>query len=144
MNTKFLLSPAYLVSIAPLLSRVRCSRVVGSCSSGGFCASLVCASNAMTLVVLTNREQLYAMDARAAAGTPRRGFSERSAPVVRALPPPPMSLPRLPKHRIPRSQRKAARPFSVARPPNSNVKNPSNLWFEGVLHILGRVVLAGG
>ena len=41
--------------------------------------------NAMTLVVLTNREQLYAMDARAAAGTLRRGFSERSAPVVRRV-----------------------------------------------------------
>ena len=55
MNTKFLLSPAYLVSIALLLS--------GAVLSGGrfmligwiLCILGVCL-NAMTLVVLTNRE----------------------------------------------------------------------------------------
>ena len=86
MNTKFLLSPAYLVSIALLLS--------GAVLSGGrfmligwiLCILGVCL-NAMTLVVLTNREQLYAMDARAATGTLRRGFSERSAPVVQRVAP---------------------------------------------------------
>ena len=57
MNTKFLLSPAYLASIALMLS--------GAVLSGGrfmligwiLCIVGVCL-NAMTLVVLTNREQL--------------------------------------------------------------------------------------
>ena len=38
--------------------------------------------NAMTLVVLTNREQLYTMDAKVARGT-RRGFDDRPAVVQR-------------------------------------------------------------
>ena len=38
--------------------------------------------NAMTLVVLTNREQLYTMEAKAARGT-RRGFDDRPAVVQR-------------------------------------------------------------
>ena len=36
----------------------------------------------MTLVVLTNREQLYTMEAKAARGT-RRGFDDRPAVVQR-------------------------------------------------------------
>lgn len=86
MNTKFLLSPAYLVSIALLLA--------GAVLSGGrfmLVGWILCilgvGLNAMTLVVLTNREQLYAMDARAAAGAVHRGFSERSAPVVQRVKP---------------------------------------------------------
>ena len=80
MNTKFLLSPAYLVSIALLLA--------GAVLSGGrfmLVGWILCilgvGLNAMTLVVL------YAMDARAAAGAVRRGFSERSAPVVQRVKP---------------------------------------------------------
>lgn len=81
MNTKFLLSPAYLVSIALMLS--------GAVLSGGrfmligwiLCIVGVCL-NAMTLVVLTNREQLYSLDAKAARGT-RRGFDDRPAVVQR-------------------------------------------------------------
>lgn len=81
MNTKFLLSPAYLVSIALILS--------GAVLSGGrfmligwiLCIVGVCL-NAMTLVVLTNREQLYTLDAKAARGT-RRGFDDRPAVVQR-------------------------------------------------------------
>ena len=81
MNTKFLLSPAYLVSIALMLS--------GTVLSGGrfmligwiLCIVGVCL-NAMTLVVLTNREQLYSLDAKAARGT-RRGFDDRPAVVQR-------------------------------------------------------------
>lgn len=81
MNTKFLLSPAYLVSIALMLS--------GAVLSGGrfmligwiLCIVGVCL-NAMTLVVLTNREQLYTMEAKAARGT-RRGFDDRPAVVQR-------------------------------------------------------------
>ena len=81
MNTKFLLSPAYLVSIALMLS--------GAVLSGGrfmligwiLCIVGVCL-NAMTLVVLTNREQLYTLDAKAARGT-RRGFDDRPAVVQR-------------------------------------------------------------
>ena len=81
MNTKFLLSPAYLVSIALMLA--------GAVLSGGrfmligwiLCIVGVCL-NAMTLVVLTNREQLYTMDAKAARGT-RRGFDDRPAVVQR-------------------------------------------------------------
>ena len=79
--TKFLLSPAYLVSIALMLS--------GAVLSGGrfmligwiLCIVGVC-SNAMTLVALTNREQLYTMEAKAARGT-RRGFDDRPAVVQR-------------------------------------------------------------
>ena len=78
MNTKFLLSPAYLVSVALMLS--------GAVLSGGrfmligwiLCIVGVCL-NAMTLVVLTNREQLYTMEAKAA----RRGFDDRPAVVQR-------------------------------------------------------------
>ena len=81
MNTKFLLSPAYLVSIALMLS--------GAVLSGGrfmligwiLCIVGICL-NAMTLVVLTNREQLYTLDAKAARGT-RRGFDDRPAVVQR-------------------------------------------------------------
>ena len=81
MNTKFLLSPAYLVSIALMLS--------GAVLSGGrfmligwiLCIVGVCL-NAMTLVVLTNREQLYTLDAKAARGA-RRGFDNRPAVVQR-------------------------------------------------------------
>lgn len=81
MNTKFLLSPAYLVSIALMLS--------GAVLSGGrfmligwiLCIVGVCL-NAMTLVVLTNREQLYTMDAKVARGA-RRGFDNRPAVVQR-------------------------------------------------------------
>lgn len=81
MNTKFLLSPAYLVSIALMLS--------GAVLSGGrfmligwiLCIVGVCL-NAMTLVVLTNREQLYTMDAKAVR-VPRRGFENRAAVVQR-------------------------------------------------------------
>ena len=81
MNTKFLLSPAYLASIALMLS--------GAVLSGGrfmligwiLCIVGVCL-NAMTLVVLTNREQLYSLDAKAARGT-RRGFDDRPAVVQR-------------------------------------------------------------
>lgn len=81
MNTKFLLSPAYLVSIALLLS--------GAVLSGGrfmligwiLCIVGVCL-NAMTLVVLTNREQLYTMDAKAVRAS-RRGFDDRPAVVQR-------------------------------------------------------------
>ena len=81
MNTKFLLSPAYLVSIALMLA--------GAVLSGGrfmligwiLCIVGVCL-NAMTLVVLTNREQLYTLDAKAARGT-RRGFDDRPAVVQR-------------------------------------------------------------
>ena len=81
MNTKFLLSPAYLVSVALMLS--------GAVLSGGrfmligwiLCIVGVCL-NAMTLVVLTNREQLYTMEAKAARGT-RRGFDDRPAVVQR-------------------------------------------------------------
>lgn len=81
MNTKFLLSPAYLVSIALMLS--------GAVLSGGrfmligwiLCIVGVCL-NAMTLVVLTNREQLYTMDAKVARST-RRGFDDRPAVVQR-------------------------------------------------------------
>lgn len=81
MNTKFLLSPAYLVSIALMLS--------GAVLSGGrfmligwiLCIVGVCL-NAMTLVVLTNREQLYTLDAKATRGT-RRGFDDRPAVVQR-------------------------------------------------------------
>ena len=81
MNTKFLLSPAYLVSIALMLA--------GAVLSGGrfmligwiVCIVGVCL-NAMTLVVLTNREQLYTMEAKAARGT-RRGFDDRPAVVQR-------------------------------------------------------------
>lgn len=81
MNTKFLLSPAYLVSVALMLS--------GAVLSGGrfmligwiLCIVGVCL-NAMTLVVLTNREQLYTLDAKAARGT-RRGFDDRPAVVQR-------------------------------------------------------------
>lgn len=81
MNTKFLLSPAYLVSVALMLS--------GAVLSGGrfmligwiLCIVGVCL-NAMTLVVLTNREQLYTMDAKVARGT-RRGFDDRPAVVQR-------------------------------------------------------------
>lgn len=81
MNTKFLLSPAYLVSIALMLS--------GAVLSGGrfmligwiLCIVGVCL-NAMTLVVLTNREHLYTLDAKAARGA-RRGFDNRPAVVQR-------------------------------------------------------------
>lgn len=81
MNTKFLLSPAYLVSVALMLS--------GAVLSGGrfmligwiLCIVGVCL-NAMTLVVLTNREQLYTMDAKVARGT-RRGFDDRPSVVQR-------------------------------------------------------------
>ena len=81
MNTKFLLSPAYLVSIALMLS--------GAVLSGGrfmligwiLCIVGVCL-NAMTLVVLTNREQLYTMDAKAVRAS-RRGFDDRPAVVQR-------------------------------------------------------------
>lgn len=81
MNTKFLLSPAYLASIALMLS--------GAVLSGGrfmligwiLCIVGVCL-NAMTLVVLTNREQLYSLDAKTARGT-RRGFDDRPAVVQR-------------------------------------------------------------
>lgn len=81
MNTKFLLSPAYLASVALMLS--------GAVLSGGrfmligwiLCIVGVCL-NAMTLVVLTNREQLYTLDAKAARGT-RRGFDDRPAVVQR-------------------------------------------------------------
>jgi len=81
VNTKFLLSPAYLVSVALMLS--------GAVLSGGrfmligwiLCIVGVCL-NAMTLVVLTNREQLYTMEAKAARGT-RRGFDDRPAVVQR-------------------------------------------------------------
>ena len=81
MNTKFLLSPAYLVSVALMLS--------GAVLSGGrfmligwiLCIVGVCL-NAMTLVVLTNREQLYTLDAKATRGT-RRGFDDRPAVVQR-------------------------------------------------------------
>ena len=81
MNTKFLLSPAYLTSVALMLS--------GAVLSGGrfmligwiLCIVGVCL-NAMTLVVLTNREQLYTLDAKAARGT-RRGFDDRPAVVQR-------------------------------------------------------------
>ena len=81
MNTKFLLSPAYLVSVALMLA--------GAVLSGGrfmligwiLCIVGVCL-NAMTLVVLTNREQLYTMEAKAARGT-RRGFDDRPAVVQR-------------------------------------------------------------
>lgn len=81
MNTKFLLSPAYLVSIALMLA--------GAVLSGGrfmligwiLCIVGVCL-NAMTLVVLTNREQLYTMDAKAVRAS-RRGFEERPAVVQR-------------------------------------------------------------
>ena len=81
MNTKFLLSPAYLVSIALMLS--------GAVLSGGrfmligwiLCIVGVCL-NAMTLVVLTNREQLYTLDAKAARGA-RRSFDNRPAVVQR-------------------------------------------------------------
>ena len=81
MNTKFLLSPAYLTSVALMLS--------GAVLSGGrfmligwiLCIVGVCL-NAMTLVVLTNREQLYTLDAKATRGT-RRGFDDRSAVVQR-------------------------------------------------------------
>lgn len=81
MNTKFLLSPAYLVSVALMLS--------GAVLSGGrfmligwiLCIVGVCL-NAMTLVVLTNREQLYTLDAKAARGA-RRGFDDRPAVVQR-------------------------------------------------------------
>ena len=81
MNTKFLLSPAYLVSIALMLA--------GAVLSGGrfmligwiLCIVGVCL-NAMTLVVLTNREHLYTLDAKAARGT-RRGFDDRPAVVQR-------------------------------------------------------------
>ena len=81
MNTKFLLSPAYLVSVALMLS--------GAVLSGGrfmligwiLCIVGVCL-NAMTLVVLTNREQLYTMDAKAVRAS-RRGFDDRPAVVQR-------------------------------------------------------------
>lgn len=81
MNTKFLLSPAYLASIALMLS--------GAVLSGGrfmligwiLCIVGVCL-NAMTLVVLTNREQLYTMDAKAVRAF-RRGFDNRPAVVQR-------------------------------------------------------------
>ncbi len=71
MNTKFLLSPAYLVSVAMMLS--------GAVLSGGrfmligwiLCIVGVCL-NAMTLVVLTNREQLYTIDANTTQGSRRR------------------------------------------------------------------------
>lgn len=81
MNTKFLLSPAYLASIALMLS--------GAVLSGGrfmligwiLCIVGVCL-NAMTLVVLTNREQLYTLDAKVTRGT-RRSFDCRPAVVQR-------------------------------------------------------------
>lgn len=71
MNTKFLLSPAYLVSVALMLA--------GAVLSGGrfmligwiLCIVGVCL-NAMTLVVLTNREQLYTIDANTTQGSRRR------------------------------------------------------------------------
>ena len=71
MNTKFLLSPAYLVSVALMLA--------GAMLSGGrfmligwiLCIVGVCL-NAMTLVVLTNREQLYTIDANTTQGSRRR------------------------------------------------------------------------
>lgn len=81
MNTKFLLSPAYLTSVTLMLS--------GAVLSGGrfmligwiLCIVGVCL-NAMTLVVLTNREQLYTMDAKAVRAS-RRGFDNRPAVVQR-------------------------------------------------------------
>ena len=81
MNTKFLLSPAYLVSVALMLA--------GAVLSGGrfmligwiLCIVGVCL-NAMTLVVLTNREQLYTMDAKAVRAS-RRGFDDRPSVVQR-------------------------------------------------------------
>lgn len=81
MNTKFLLSPAYLASIGLMLS--------GAVLSGGrfmligwiLCIVGVCL-NAMTLVVLTNREHLYTLDAKAARGA-RRGFDNRPSVVQR-------------------------------------------------------------
>ena len=71
MTTKFLLSPAYLVSVALMLA--------GAVLSGGrfmligwiLCIVGVCL-NAMTLVVLTNREQLYTIDANTTQGSRRR------------------------------------------------------------------------
>ena len=72
MNTRFLISPAYLLSIALL--------VAGAVLSGsrymliGWMLFLVGVFlNAMTLVVLTNREQLYTMDAKAVRAS-RRGL----------------------------------------------------------------------
>jgi len=70
VTTKFLLSPAYLVSVALMLA--------GAVLSGGrfmligwiLCIVGVCL-NAMTLVVLTNREQLYTIDANATQGSRR-------------------------------------------------------------------------
>ena len=70
MTTKFLLSPAYLVSVALMLA--------GAVLSGGrfmligwiLCIVGVCL-NAMTLVVMTNREQLYTIDANATQGSRR-------------------------------------------------------------------------
>ena len=80
------------VSAFPGVPGLHRAATLGCGASGGrfmligwiLCILGVCL-NAMTLVVLTNREQLYAMDARAAVGTLRRGFSERSALVVRRV-----------------------------------------------------------
>ena len=98
MNTKFLLSPAYLVSIALLLA--------GAVLSGGrfmLVGWILCilgvGLNAMTLVVLTNREQLYAMDARPAAAAVSRSVRH---PWCSALSPPLKGLLRVPKSRVPR------------------------------------------
>lgn len=82
MNTKFLLSPAYLFSIAMLL--------FGAVLSGGrfmligwiLCAVGV-ALNAITLVVLTNREQIYALESRESR-PPLTTFTE-STPVVQRV-----------------------------------------------------------
>ena len=76
MNTKFLLSPAYLVSVALMLSGGRFMLIGWILCIVGVCL------NAMTLVVLTNREQLYTMEAKATRGT-RRGFDDRPAVVQR-------------------------------------------------------------
>ena len=66
MNTKFLLSPAYLVSVALMLSGGRFMLIGWILCIVGVCL------NAMTLVVLTNREQLYTIDANATQGSRRR------------------------------------------------------------------------
>ena len=71
MNTKFLLSPAYLVSVALMLAGAVLSGGRFMLIGGMLCIVGVCL-NAMTLVVLTNREQLYTIDANATQGSRRR------------------------------------------------------------------------
>lgn len=109
MNTKFLLSPAYLFSIAMLL--------FGAVLSGGrfmligwiLCAVGV-ALNAITLVVLTNREQIYALESRESR-PPLTTFTE-STPVVQRVDSKPAVTP---ESETPSAEGQSAEPSETAR-----------------------------